>query len=254
MLKVFVFVGCIVLSSAALTGGTFTNAGSATLVCLGDSGSRILQESGTGINLACNQSTESGGAISGSVADLATQASVGIIGGVLPDAFSFQSTFKDSVLAVGGTGQGTVEFTLTYGWTLSFNDSGFGTMSSDFLFGGIPVWSKSDQSCQFGEPCWSFFFACPNPKTFGCPLNVTTIIDEPITYGIPFSYQADVSSFGGAGIYAVQNGLNISAMLITGGQLIEAPEPSSLWLSSVVLLWLLFRSSRRLPSPRRHNF
>jgi hypothetical protein len=80
-------------------------------------------------------------------------------------------------------------------------------------------------------------------------LSVTRVIDEPITYGVPFSYQADVSSFGGFGNYNVQNSLDISAALIRGGQLVELPEPASHWLCGLGLLamslWLgMFR---RLP-------
>jgi len=163
-----------------------------------------------------------------------TQASVGV-GNDRNSTFAFQSTFMDSLLPIGGTGQGTVQFTLTYTWD-SFGDSGSGTMSGDFIINGSQLWSESNQTCLFGEPC-----SGPPPLN---PFIVTTVIDEPITYGVPFSLQADVSSdsdAGSGGLYMVQNSLDISPVLITGGQLVELPEPASLWLCGFGLLGVLFR-------------
>jgi hypothetical protein len=230
-----VLFGCFVLGVSGIA-GTFTNTGSASTSCAWDGGAPVpplyLNATGVNINLTCPDEWV-GPPVIGSVGPLMTEAGVGV-GNDRSSTFAFQSTFMDSLLPIGGTGQGTVEFTLTYTWD-GFGDSGLGTMSGDFSINGSQLWSESDRTCLFGEPC------------FGPPFNpfiVTTVIDEPITYGVPFSLQADVSSAseaGSGGSYWVQNSLDISPVLITGGQLVELPEPASLWLCGFALLGVLLR-------------
>ena len=151
-----------------------------------------------------------------------------------PATFSFRSNFTDSLTAVGGTGPGTVEFTLTYTWG-GLEDIGAANDAANFSFNGASAWSESAQVCN-------------TPPIPNCPGGTTNtiqkVIDEPVFYGTPFSYAADVGVTGsGHGVYEF-NSLTISSALLTGGQLIEVPEPSSLSLYGVALLALFLRSCR----------
>jgi hypothetical protein len=74
---------------------------------------------------------------------------------------------------------------------------------------------------------------------------IVFVVDEAVTYGVPFSDQGDVSSsslfdfFHGEG-----NSLTISPTLVTGGELVE-PEPGSVWSCAIGLTVLLLMASYR---------
>jgi hypothetical protein len=123
-----------------------------------------------------------------------------------------------------------VVFTLTYTWG-GLADFGIGVPAADLFFNGVKVWSESD-------------FVCFTPPEHGCGFPHTSVftIVEPVTYGVPFSYQADDSVSGSGFGVGVSNSLTISPALQSGGQLEELPEPGSLWLSGVALLGLLLKS------------
>src|ERR1700719_2956102 len=131
MSKLFVLIGILMLASASARAGMFTNTGTASETCIWDgSGAPVppdvsaISVTGTGasINLICPASfygpsagSYFGPGVSGSAGNLTAQ---GLIGEVphVNATFSFQSNFTDSLTPVGGTGPGTVEFTVTYTW------------------------------------------------------------------------------------------------------------------------------------------
>jgi hypothetical protein len=82
MSKLFAFVGCLVLGSLAVNGGTYTNTGSATTSCAWSgpapvpSGPLLLNATGTNISLICPDPWV-GPSVIGSVGPLMTQASIG---------------------------------------------------------------------------------------------------------------------------------------------------------------------------------
>ena len=242
------------LGSLPAPGGTFTNTGSASISCIwGGLGAPVPPDlagveataTGSTIDLTCPAAAHPdlgnyiGPTIIGSASNLATKGTIffGPTGFTGPIAFSFQSSFTDSLVPLDGTGIGTVEFTLTYTWT-GFGDLGGGTTEGDFLFNGTPVWHKSDEVCQVPPP----LPACAGPFTS------VIVIDEPVTYGMAFSYEGDDLSSAAGRSVGTANSLVISPAILTGGQLAELPEPSSLWLSSIGLVGLTIRllvSSRR---------
>jgi PEP-CTERM motif len=114
-------------------------------------------------------------------------------------------------------------------------------MSGDLSFNGAVIWSASQATCLFGEPCFPLIF-------LDAPVVVTAVVDYPWIYGVPFFYQTDSSllSLGGDG-YSAQTSLGVSVALVTGGELVESlgpvntPEPNALWLVAIGLAGLAGR-------------
>lgn len=240
MIKVSAWV-CLVLGITALSGGTFTNIGSASNICLPTQlppGSFVQSVTGTNINLTCPNGYV-GVVVSASVGDLSANGSTsyGPTGGLPVPGFSLQSTFTDSLMPVGGSGSGTVEFTLTYTWS-GLNDLGFDQGSADLLFNGSSThaWDFQSHACLTPPEVW-----CPGGISALTRTEVATV-DEPVTYGVPFSYQADLLlSGGGSGLLGTSNQLVVSTSLLTGGQLVELPEPASLGFCAIGAFSLLLR-------------
>jgi hypothetical protein len=245
MPKCVAVISAVFVAAVGLSGGTFTNTGSASQTCV--FGGRppvppdqpFITQTATGavINLTCPGSfygpsagSYQGTPVSGSAGDLSAIGGTGDAVQGSGATFSFQSTFTDSLVPVGGTGSGTVVFTLTYTWG-GLEDVGTGNPAADLFFNGVKVWNQSD-------------FVCPTPPEHGCDFPHTAVftIVEPVTYDVPFSYQADDSVSGHGFGVGVSNSLTISPSLQSGGQLEEVPEPGSIWLSGVALLGLLLRS------------
>jgi hypothetical protein len=154
MRKLALFVGSLTLGGVLLSAGAFTNSGNASLTCSRQSSPFdviTVTATGSSIDLSCPDGYF-GTAVIGFANDLSTGASTGPLH-IDPPSYAFQSTFVDSLVPVGGTGQGIVEFTLTYNWQ-NVGDNGTGITAGDFIFNGLPVWSRSDPTCLFGEPCW----------------------------------------------------------------------------------------------------
>jgi hypothetical protein len=244
MPRLFGLIGCLLLVSVTAMGGIYTNTGTASESCqwVGnnppvppDTWGFEETETGTSINLTCPSSFYGPSVgyyfaadLDGSAGNLSAQGSAGY--GPGSPTFSFQSTFTDFLLPVGGNGPGTVEFTLTY-TSGGLADVGNATDAADFWFNGTSAWSQSD-------------FVCYVPPSPDCFHTSTIVIDEPLTYGVPFSYAAEVSVTG-SGAAGGSNSLAITSAILTGGQLIETPEPASLLLFGTALLALLFVVSMR---------
>ena len=181
----------------------------------------ILTAVGPSINLSCPDSFV-GREVSGAAGDVSTSGGVGNFpfGSA---SLSLRSTLTDSLLPIGGNGAGTIEFTLTYTWQ-GLEDNGSGSTAADLFLNEMQAWSQSDPVCPTPPmaPCYGF----PNHQSI-------IVVDEPITYGVPFSYRSDVS-FSASGIEVGGfNQLSISTSLLTGGQLVELPEAGTLVLALI---------------------
>lgn len=234
-------VALFILGAVAVMGATFTNTGSASWPCH-LAGGGLVQENATGVtfDFGCPPGTSPSGS-SASVGNLSAQADIHILGIPLT-MFSLQSTFTDSLLPVGGSGPGMVEFILTYSYT-GLVDLGSAQGAADLLFNGVQVINIHPPFCTAPPP------SVPCVQ-YTQPQQIVQVIDEPITYGVPFTYQADDFLSGqGMILYDLSNGLAISTSLPTGGTLEEVPEPGTLWLCTMGSLGLLFR----LASFSRHE-
>lgn len=232
MRKLVGFVALFILGAVAVMGATFTNTGSASWPCHLDGGG-LVQENATGVtfNFNCPPGNSPTGS-SASVGNLSAQADIHIVG--FPSTFSLQSTFTDSLLPVGGSGSGMAEFILTYSYT-GLVDLGGAQGAADLLFNGVQVINIHPPFCSAPPP------SAPCVQ-YTQPQQIVEVIDEPITYGVPFSYQADDFLSGqGTILFGLSNGLAISTSLPTGGTLAEVPEPGTLWLCVIGSLGLLFR-------------
>jgi hypothetical protein len=210
---------------AATATPTFTDTGSAATSCFGQ-GTPLFTISATGstIDLACPP-PNSGAEVRGFAGNLFTQVSIGRpwIPGLAAPSFSFQSSMADTIIPAVDT---TVEFTATYNWQ-NIGDDGVGVTAGDLLFNGQTIWSRSDLTCLFGQSCW-------DQAAFH---HVTVaVIDEPVSAGVPFSYQADVSSSSavpGSFFPGESNNMTVSVALLA------TPEPSTclLVLFGLAVLW-----------------
>jgi hypothetical protein len=149
-----------------------------------------------------------------------------------PATPSFQGDLTDTVLPAGGAGFGIVEFTLDYSWT-ACQDTLSTTLAASFTFNGSTDWSDSGARGH----------RCPAPITH----QSTILVDELVTYGSPFTWDAGVSlnGTGDASFYEAAVSLGVSAALLTGGQLVSIPEPACLWTCAPALLVLLLRRRAR---------
>ena len=145
---------------------------------------------------------------------------------------TFQGSIADLFLATGGSGSGKVEFTLDYNWSACQDD--FSTNeSAAFSFNGAIAWSDSGSR---GHHC----------EDLPLDHHSTLVIDEPITYGIPFTWEEDTSLNGGSeGVYGASISLGVSAALLSGGQLVAIPEPAAPWTCAVALLGIAMYGRRR---------
>lgn len=231
MLKITAFIGLLLVYAVAANCAMFTNTGSADWSCHKIGFPFVgVHATGTNITISCPPDSDgpSGMATVGNLS-----ASVFVMPPFGADV-SLQSIFTDSLIPVGATGSGTVEFTLTYTFG-GFTDTGIAQGSSDLFFNGLQVATIERGFCDL-------------PNTAGpCsgPQHVVDVIDEPITYGVPFSYQADDFLSSGFSVAGVNNNVMISASLTTGGSLVEVPEPNTLWLCGFGSLGLLFGLRRK---------
>ena len=234
MSKIGGFLASFVLAVVSATGATFTNTGSASWGCQGfDQNGHFahITESATGTSFDFDCPPGFSGTMgSASVGNLTARASAGYGPGA-PDV-ALQSTFTGSLIPTGGTGSGTVEFTLTYSFS-GLEDLAFLRGGGDLFFNGVQVASLQPGFC---------FTPLGFPRC-DLPQNVVKIVDEPITYGQPFTYQADDFMSGGGTGFGVSNQVTITASLLTGGELIEVPEPATLGFVSLALLGLPLISS-----------
>lgn len=131
-----------------------------------------------------------------------------------------------------------MEFTLTYSFS-GLLDQAVVRGGGDLFFNGLQV-----ANLQPG-------FCVTPPSSITCPQlhQVAQTIDEPITYGQPFSYQADDFMSGSGKGLGVFNQVTITASLLTGGTLVEVPEPQTLGFVGLVL-FLGLPLIRRFRRPR----
>ena len=237
MNKILGVLGALLLGSATLSAASFTNTGSASWFCdwSGNDFRPKIPEQASGTtfnNFDCPPGYVATGSGSASVDNLSANAFLSGRSTAPFTTVSLQSKFTDSLMPTGGTGPGIVEFTLTYSFS-GFRDVAGANGGADLFFNGV-----------LAENIQRLF--CKRPGVDGCPFSgplvITVIIDEPITYGIPFSYQVDdsLSALGGPGVLAVGNQTTVSALLMTGGTLAEVPEPGTLLLSVIGSLAFLF--------------
>lgn len=207
-------------AAVALATPTYTNTGSASTNCFDQSSavtSVTIQVVGSVVDLACGD-PYSGPEVRGLAAGLYTQVSIGYpwhLGGLGPPAFSFQSSLSDTVTPDTDS---VAEFTVTYDWR-NIGDDGQGITAGSLLFNGQSVWSRSDLTCLFGLECWdqaSFHHL------------IVTVIDQPVSAGVPFTYQANVSS-SSAGQFFIgeSNQMTVSVSLLPLGLAAFADPPTT---------------------------
>jgi hypothetical protein len=136
-----------------------------------------------------------------------------------------------------------VEFTFTYTYS-GFNDQGSAQGSADLLFNGVQVLNIQRPFCLTPPLLY-----CPGGDT----QQVVNIVDEPITYGVPFTYEADDSLSILPNNVNVSNQVTISISVPTGGTLVEIPEPGTLSFCAISFLVFLLWRSRRIYQPRRRG-
>jgi hypothetical protein len=227
-----------VFAAAMACAGTFTNTGSASLACQWDGTEPqppqtiiTVNFTGTDINATCPARFQ-GNTGNGFAHNLAVRIDLNPGGpSVTFVSMNFHSTFNEQLVATGGTGSGIVEFTIMHTW-LSAIEFGLISTSADLKFNGNQVWSGGDGLCNLPGNCF-------------IQHNDTIVVDEPITYGVPFSFQASENATGsgnGAGFSTGNSSLVITELLTTGGQLAAVPEPFSVALVGGGLLCFgLFR-------------
>ena len=196
-----------------------TNSGSASVTCQYTGyanpgpglGTKSYAANGASVDLVCPASDPlySGPEIVGSANSLtATGEILGPYVGNSQWSFSGQQT--DSETISGGTGQGTVVFTLLWSWTAENDLTAGNDATADFWYNGAEVWSALE-----GGFNWD--------PTF--PHTQTIVLNEPFTYGVAFDWQADVG-VNGAGHGAAET----LSSLVVDPTASPVPEPATLAL------------------------
>jgi len=225
-----------------------TNTGSVTMFCQWDgTGARPPQValdvtvSGTSIYTPfCPPGLESFGYGSGSVGAYGS----GQVGGAgvsmsfqgvqnLPNSWFFQGTDEESLMPSGGTGSGIIEFTLTHDWLGYADFLSSARTDAHFLFNGQEVWGGFDPVC----------FIPDNGARCFQPHSTVIVIDEPITYGTPFTFGGIVTGHGAGsvGFASGSSSLSFSATLLSDGELVSVPEPSAFGTAGFGLLLTAIR-------------
>jgi hypothetical protein len=238
----------LLLTSVAMHAATVDLGGSATQTChyvglppAPPGQSDITQTAaGPDIHLTCSD-PYLGPSLDGTIGPLAgtgLSTNVTMTGGASTGwvVADFQASLTDTLLALGGSGSGAVEFTLDYDWH-ACQDGSHTDIASDFFFGGASAWSDAGSR---GHHC---------PFPFDHPS--TIVLDEPITYGQPFTWRESISldAANGDPSYSAGISLAVSAVLLSGGTLISVPEPASVCMFGGALLLaaasLMWRGPRR---------
>lgn len=166
MQKTVGFMCCLLVGCLAMSGEVFTSSGSASTTCQWggseppvppDQTHFTLTAAGTNIDLTC-PSAYFGPVVTGSAGNLSVQGGMGFGGFGNSTSFSFQSALIDALLPVGGTGQGTVQFTLTQTWQ-DFSEDGAGEDVATLLFDGMQAWNQMHST--FNAGCG---VVCTQPK------------------------------------------------------------------------------------------
>jgi hypothetical protein len=235
--KTVLIVSVFALASGAYPSTIYQQSGSASLICgwVGQSPppngqfSTHTSVTGTAIDLACpTNSGYAGPSFHGAADPLSV---VGNASGNGPNfggvgvQWDFQSSATDALVATGGTGSGIVTFTVNWAWNAGDDDCCGEQAIAEFDYNGVKVWSATDG---------------PNNITPPFPHTWTVTLDEPFTYGVPFTWSAHVEVTGGGnGSIISSSALDIGA---SGPALVDAlattPELSTLQLFGEGLLVL----------------
>jgi hypothetical protein len=176
--------------------------------------------SGTSIDLGCSQfdTNYTGPEITGSANGLTVTGSMDWhYSGNSQWSFTGQQT--DSETITGRTGQGIIAFMLTWLWTAENDLTAGNAATADFWFNGTEVWQVDKGGMNY-DP------------TF--PHTQTIVLNEPFTYGVPFSWQGDVEVLGnGHGVAQTYSSLAVVPIIV--------PEPGLGWLFGIALSALCFR-------------
>lgn len=201
----------------------FVNTGSATLSCLGPGNVESqVQATGPDISLNCPPGT-AGGSISGSSAGLSVEGQISSGGPLMQGTnhLDLTTSLQDTVTETGGIGPGTEEFRLAFNWQ-GVGDPGSPMEMADLLYNGMVVWSEQKAQHNREDPL---------------PHTETILIDEPFSFGQPFTFQAEVGlSDTESGIFASSQA---SASLAVVHQAIPEPRTIALvgWVLALALLW-----------------
>ena len=193
-----------------------------------------MTTTGTSFDLTCPAGYLGGPAV-GSISGLS-----GTTGGHLApggsESTQLDGTLSNVLLPSGKSGAGMVEFTFTYAFDGVRDVGGRANIADDFLFNGNSVWTGGGKVINVGE--------------IGFNKPTMVVLDEPIEYGVPFSYQQDLELTTSGAFFAFASGsvTPASVRLTTGGLLLAAtPEPGTFYLLAAAVLLVATRLRRREP-------
>jgi hypothetical protein len=147
--------------------------------------------------------------------------------------YTVSGRMQDTVTETNGVGLGTERFVIVFDW-FSLDDPGFADAQASLSYNGVVVWSEDHPA-----PGHTDAFNHESIAT----------VDEPFTFGQPFTFEAIVTASGGPfgfSSLALSNG----TLSVTNSDLLAVPEPST-WLSVLVGFGLLRlkRSTRSRHKP-----
>ena len=127
-------------------------------------------------------------------------------------SYDMRGSLQEDVLPVDGVGKGVEQFALTLTWSAVSDLGPPAYATADLLFNGAPVWSVTRQHQNDLDPY-------QHTEMF--------VVDQSFTFGVPFSFQADVgvsgNGFTDSGQYELYSSAQLTVTL--SPSLPEAPPP-----------------------------
>lgn len=207
----------------------YVDSGSVTVGCFSLDGLPDLTVTATGPNASAScPAGYIGNPASGSTGNLDVSGNISGLFTRVSDSIAFSRDLVDSITPVGGIDGsfGSVIFTLSYAGVNLAPDNSGGFVGASLLFNGSTIWTDGRQT---------------SPSLVPPATDVVTLA-EPIVFGQPFSYEANVSINGFGGFWGASSALQISSIEFSTTQV---PEPGTAGLAGVILLAFFWAVRRR---------